>query len=157
MTMARRKRFQSETLQYIYDQTIGDDPKRIASFERALDNARIAEEIYNLRTRAGLTQRELAKRVGTSASTICKLEDADYEGHSLTMLGRIAEALGSRVEVRFVVKKARPPAKSVATAQAARASAPSKGAKAPAPEASSSEGKGSARSTPKKAKRPVKA
>jgi hypothetical protein len=33
---------------------------------------------------------------------ICRLEDADYEGHSLTMLYRIAAALNHRVEVRFV-------------------------------------------------------
>ena len=45
--------------------------------------------------------RELA-RVGTTASVICRLEDADYDGHSLAMLRRIAGALGLRVEVRFV-------------------------------------------------------
>jgi len=40
--------------------------------------------------------------VGTTASVICRLEDAEYDGHSLAMLRRIAEALGKRVEVRFV-------------------------------------------------------
>ncbi|MGA7414408.1 MAG: helix-turn-helix domain-containing protein, partial [Bryobacteraceae bacterium] len=54
------------------------------------------------RTKAGLSQRELAKRVGTSASAICRLEDADYQGHSLYMLKRIAQALDQRVEIRFV-------------------------------------------------------
>jgi hypothetical protein len=33
---------------------------------------------------------------------ICRLEDADYEGHSLSMMKRIAEALNKRVEIRFV-------------------------------------------------------
>jgi transcriptional regulator with XRE-family HTH domain len=51
---------------------------------------------------AGLSQRELAQRVGTSASAICRLEDADYDGHSLSLLKRIAQALGKRIEVRFV-------------------------------------------------------
>jgi transcriptional regulator with XRE-family HTH domain len=51
---------------------------------------------------AGLTQRELAKRVGTTASAICRLEDAEYEGHSLAMLNRIAAALKQRVEIRFI-------------------------------------------------------
>lgn len=55
-----------------------------------------------MRTEAGLSQRELAKKVGTTASAICRLEDADYEGHSLSMLRRIAAALGRRVEIRFV-------------------------------------------------------
>jgi hypothetical protein len=44
----------------------------------------------------------LADLVGTTASAICRLEDADYEGHSLAMLNRIAAALKQRVEIRFV-------------------------------------------------------
>ena len=62
----------------------------------------IAELIYQTRADAGLSQRELAERVGTTASTICRLEAADYEGHSMAMLRRIAGALGRRVEVRFI-------------------------------------------------------
>ena len=64
----------------------------------------IAELVYQVRTEAGLSQRELAKLVGTTASTICRLEDADYEGHSMSMLRRIGDALNKRVEVRFVPK-----------------------------------------------------
>ena len=44
----------------------------------------------------------LPKLVGTTASVICRLEDADYEGHSLAMLNRIAAALDKRVEIRFL-------------------------------------------------------
>jgi hypothetical protein len=40
--------------------------------------------------------------IGTTASVISRLEDADYEGHSLAMLRRIAAALDKRVEIRFV-------------------------------------------------------
>jgi transcriptional regulator with XRE-family HTH domain len=54
------------------------------------------------RTKAGLTQKELAKHVGTTPSVISRLEDADYRGHSLAMLRRIARALNKRVEIRFV-------------------------------------------------------
>jgi transcriptional regulator with XRE-family HTH domain len=72
-------------------------------------------QIHALRTRAGLTQRQLAKKVGTSASVICKLEDADYEGHSLFMLRRIAAALDVDLEVRFVLRKRRRPARRKAT------------------------------------------
>ena len=62
----------------------------------------IAEMIHEARADAGLSQRALAKLVGTSASVICQLEDADYEGHSMAMLRRVAKALHHRVEVRFV-------------------------------------------------------
>ncbi len=72
--------------------------------ERA--NAEIARRVCALRKAAGLSQRALADRVGTTASVICRLEDADYEGHSLAMLQRIARALNKRVEIRFVSQPA---------------------------------------------------
>ena len=80
-------------------------PERLASLEEERANAEVARKIYDLRTRAGLSQRGLAKLVGTTASVICRLEDADYEGHSLAMLQRIAAALDKRVEIRFVSLK----------------------------------------------------
>jgi ribosome-binding protein aMBF1 (putative translation factor) len=82
-------------------------PERIAALEemRAADD--VARKILDLRTSAGLSQRQLAKLVGTTASVICRLEDADYEGHSLAMLRRIAAALKQRIEIRFVPVKSK--------------------------------------------------
>ena len=57
--------------------------------------------IRELREEAGLTQSELARRVGTTQSVISRLESDDYEGHSLSMLSRIAEVLNRRVTVRL--------------------------------------------------------
>lgn len=65
------------------------------------ENARIAMEIYELRTKAGLTQTALAKRIGTTPSVISRLEDVEYGGHSLSLLRRVAWALGRNVEIRF--------------------------------------------------------
>jgi predicted XRE-type DNA-binding protein len=65
-------------------------------------NAEIAKAILGMRTEAGLSQRALATLVGTTASVICRLEDASYDGHSLAMLKRVAAALDRRVEVRFL-------------------------------------------------------
>jgi ribosome-binding protein aMBF1 (putative translation factor) len=97
-----KKNYPTPGLQALYDRYIGDDPKKVAAFEQALADATIAQSIYDLRTKAGLSQKELAARVGTTASVISRLEDADYEGHSMAMLRRIAAAVGQRVEVRFV-------------------------------------------------------
>jgi DNA-binding XRE family transcriptional regulator len=80
-------------------------PERIAGLEEARANDDIARKICELRTKAGLTQKELAKLVGTTPSVICRLEDADYEGHSMAMLRRIASALDKQVEIRFVPAK----------------------------------------------------
>jgi ribosome-binding protein aMBF1 (putative translation factor) len=73
--------------------------------ERA--NAAIARQICALREKAGLTQRDLAGLVRTTAAVICRLEDADYQGHSLTMLRRIAVVLDKRVDIRFVSSRRR--------------------------------------------------
>ena len=77
-------------------------PDRLAELEKARAEDTIARKIYDLRERAGLTQARLAKLVGTTASVICRLENADYEGHSLSMLARIAAALDKKVELHFV-------------------------------------------------------
>jgi DNA-binding XRE family transcriptional regulator len=100
--MAEKKQFKSEALQFVYDRYIGGDPALAAAFEEELSKAEIASQIYNLRKRAGLSQRQLAAKVGTTASVICRLEDSDYEGHSLSMLRRIAAALGRQVKIVLV-------------------------------------------------------
>src|SRR5262245_21960276 len=103
--MIAKKKLQSPALRYTYDRYIKGKPEREASFEAELANAEVARKLYDLRTKAGLSQRELARLVGTTASVICRLEDADYEGHSLGMVRRIAEALDKKVEIRFVSRK----------------------------------------------------
>ena len=96
----------SEALQELYEELIGDDPKKKSDYEEALVNAKAAQLLYDMRTAAGLSQRELAKRVGTTASVICRLEDADCSGHTLAMLNRVASALGRRIELHAVPKEA---------------------------------------------------
>ncbi len=104
--MAKSKNpFRSKSLRAAYDRYIGDDPEQQAAFEEELANVEVAQQIYDLRTSAGLSQRALAKRLGTTASVICQLESADYQSHSLSMLRRIAAALHKRVEIRFVPVK----------------------------------------------------
>ena len=100
-----QKKFHSGASQFLYKRYIAGDPKREEEYDEEVINAEIARKIHALRTKAGLTQQELADRVGTSKSAICRLEDADYEGHSLSMLKRIAEALNKRVEIRFLPAK----------------------------------------------------
>jgi ribosome-binding protein aMBF1 (putative translation factor) len=86
----------------ILDKLTGKDTElRKMIAEEAL-NVRVARMIYEARTQAGLTQAQLAELIGTKQPVIARLEDADYEGHSLSMLQRIAEALGQRLEVNFV-------------------------------------------------------
>ena len=85
----------------------GKDPEKQRIFEEEVANREVAQKIYHLRHQAGLSQAQLANRVGTTQSVISRLEDADYQGHSLAMLNRVAAAVERRVEIRFVPRKAR--------------------------------------------------
>src|SRR6266700_222074 len=86
----------------ILDRMAGESPELKRLTEEARVNCRVAQLIYDARNKAGLSQAELAERIGTRQSVISRLEDADYEGHSLSMLHRIAAALGQCVEIRFL-------------------------------------------------------
>lgn len=90
----------------ILDRLIGDDPEFRALIEQERVHVQVAREIYELRTSRGLTQKELAEKIETSQSVIARLEDADYEGHSLRMLRKIARALGARLSVRLIPEEA---------------------------------------------------
>jgi ribosome-binding protein aMBF1 (putative translation factor) len=85
----------------ILDRMAGDSPELRRLTEEARINAAVAQLIYAARTNAGLSQAQLADRIGTRQSVISRLEDADYAGHSLNMLQRIASALGQCLEIRF--------------------------------------------------------
>jgi DNA-binding XRE family transcriptional regulator len=103
----KRKRT-SDAVEIIHRLHYEGRPERMAELAEAEANDTVARKIYALRKRAGLTQQQLAKLVGTTTSVICRLEDADYQGHSLAMLRRIANALNKRVELRFVNADRRP-------------------------------------------------
>ena len=63
-------------------------------FERTLHQIDLALLVREMREEADMTQVELAKRIDTTQSVIARLEDAEYTGHSLAMLERIATACG---------------------------------------------------------------
>lgn len=91
-----------DAVEILHRRLVAGKPERQAELEKIRADDAVARKIYDLRTKAGLSQRAFAKLVGTTASVICRLEDTDYEGHSLAMLNRIAAALDKRVEIRFV-------------------------------------------------------
>jgi ribosome-binding protein aMBF1 (putative translation factor) len=98
----RKSRGTRDGLEVLHRRYIAGRPDQEVALEAARLGSRIAQEIHDLRTAAGLTQRQLAAKVGTSHSVISRLEAADYEGHSLRLLHRICAALDRRLEVRFL-------------------------------------------------------
>ena len=84
-----------------YLETQLKDPDFAERFRKAGEAWDVAFQLAVLRKRAGLSQKELAQKVGTSQQQISRLESASYEGHSLSMLRRVAGILGAEVHVEI--------------------------------------------------------
>jgi transcriptional regulator with XRE-family HTH domain len=80
------------------------DPAFVERFAEAGEAWDVALQIAALREQAGLSQKELARKLKTSQQQISRLESPAYEGHSLSMLRRVADALGANVRVNLVPK-----------------------------------------------------
>ncbi|MDE2396166.1 MAG: helix-turn-helix transcriptional regulator [Burkholderiales bacterium] len=76
------------------------DPAIRAEYDAHAAEYETARELIAARARAGLTQAEVAARMGTDQSTIARLESGK-RSPSLRTLQRYAEALGARAVVRI--------------------------------------------------------
>jgi transcriptional regulator with XRE-family HTH domain len=81
------------------------DPERKAALQEERVNAEVARLIHDMRNAAGLSQQQLAELIGTTQSVISRLEDADYEGRSLSLLERIATALNQKLTVVMTARE----------------------------------------------------
>ena len=103
MTTQRRKRVPANADALDFP---GSSTKDYSALQQMIaeerNNAAVARQIYELRMARGLTQRQRAELVGTKQPVIARPKDADYAGHSLSMLSRIADALGCSVAVSFI-------------------------------------------------------
>ncbi|MEI6654025.1 MAG: helix-turn-helix transcriptional regulator [Verrucomicrobiota bacterium] len=75
------------------------DPDFAERFKTAGEAWEVSLQLTRLREQAGLSQKELAVRLDTTQQQISRLESPAYEGHSLSMLRRVAAALHARVSV----------------------------------------------------------
>ena len=82
------------------------DPDFAERFARAGEAWDVALQLAELRKKAGLSQKQLAARLRTSQQQVSRLESPAYEGHSLSMLRRIARVLGADVKVTFESRRA---------------------------------------------------
>ena len=80
------------------------DPAFVERFAKAGEAWDVALQITALREKAGLSQRDLARKLKTSQQQISRLESPSYEGHSLSMLRRVANVLGANLRVTLAPK-----------------------------------------------------
>ncbi len=84
---------------------MASDKNLAQDIEDNIFDATIAMQVYDARMEAKLTQAELAKKLHTTQSVISRIEDADYDAHSLKLLKRIAAALDLKLSVEFRKKQ----------------------------------------------------
>jgi len=72
-------------------------------FENEYDKLDIAEQLLQLRQQAGLTQAEVAMRVGTTASAISRYENADYDKYEINTIKKIVVACGGKLEISITL------------------------------------------------------
>jgi ribosome-binding protein aMBF1 (putative translation factor) len=86
----------------IIKRRFGIDPRTDPNVQSFAEDFRIAQMVYDARQAAGMTQKKLANAIGVTESDIAELEAADYEGDSLSMLRRIADALHMKLRVELI-------------------------------------------------------
>lgn len=91
-----------------FDQYVGNKIKKEPFLKEELEKVdqawNIAFQIYDIRQKAGLTQKQLAELVGTKQSNIARIESADYTGYTFKMLEKVTKALRAKLEVRIIPK-----------------------------------------------------
>ena len=102
--MAKKDKTQ-DAASILHGRYVKDDPEQKAALQEERVNAEVARLIYDMRTAAGLSQQQLAELIETTQSVISRLEDADYEGRSLSMLERIATALNQKLTVVMTARE----------------------------------------------------
>ena len=96
-----------DDLDKLTEELLMRDPSLKEEFEKADQAWDIAFQIYDLRKKAGLTQKQLAELVGTKQSNIARIESADYTSYTLTTLEKVTRALKAKLEIKIVLKNDR--------------------------------------------------
>lgn len=82
------------------------DPKYRKAYEALDEEFALASAVINVRNRAGLTQKQLARKMGTTQPVVARLESGRGRP-SMRTLERLAEATGSRLLISFEPRKSK--------------------------------------------------
>jgi DNA-binding XRE family transcriptional regulator len=89
----------------LFDRFYKGRPRRIADLKRTRQELALGRKIRALRESRGLSQAQLARALGTQGPAISRIEDADYDGHSLRILRKIADYFDQHLVVSFEPKR----------------------------------------------------
>ncbi len=105
--MARKRKSATRIL---FDRYYRGRPEKVAALKQTRQELALGRKIRALREERGMSQAQLAKALSTQAPAISRIEDADYDGHSLRILRKIADYFGQNLIVSFEPKRPRPAA-----------------------------------------------
>lgn len=91
-----------DDLDKLTEKLLKEDPSLQEEFDKADRAWDIAFQIYDLRKKAGLTQKQLAELIGTKQSNIARIENADYTRYTLTTLEKVTKAFKAKLEIKIV-------------------------------------------------------
>lgn len=103
--MAKRGKGKPKSLTEKIRQDLAGDAELNELFQKELAQLKLAEQIQLARTSAKLSQAGLAARIGTKQTGVARMERANYTGHTMSTLAKIAAATGTRLEVRLVTPR----------------------------------------------------
>ncbi len=109
--MAAKRKTTTNALEIIDRRHFRGRPQMERLLDQARERLKVSEQLYYLRQAQGLTQGELAERAKTSRTVITRLENSNYDRHTLSTLCKVAGAMGHEVHIHFVPKKPVPAAK----------------------------------------------
>jgi transcriptional regulator with XRE-family HTH domain len=98
------KKESEDAVSLLYKEYVEGDPEAELLYRVYKKNIELSDQLVEMRNASGLSQKELAKLVGTTQSAISRLENADYSGRSLNTVLKIAEALDYETNIRFYSK-----------------------------------------------------
>ena len=103
--MQKKKRDHIEEGEQAYQawrDTLLGDPEAREIYKEEAAKKELWLQLVEARQAAGLTQAELARRLGVSQAQVARIEKSGYDSYTLNTLRRYVQALGKRLEVAVV-------------------------------------------------------
>lgn len=82
-----------------------DTPEKRARYQEIAAKSDLWLQLVEARQAAGLTQRELAQKMGVSQAQVARIEKRGYDAYTLTSLRRYVQALGEGFSLEVQIKQ----------------------------------------------------
>ncbi len=103
------KKKTSKAVELLTKLAVGDDSDKITKFKKDVAKAKIrleiSQQIYNLRSKSGMTQEELANKIGTQKTAISRWERKGCNNFNVATLQKISNACNGKIDIHIIPNK----------------------------------------------------